>query len=489
MVSYRKSREHKAMTSKTKKPAKNSKPTSTKRRPIYILLGAALAIVGVLTLVCCILWFYAERTLPNVMVGNIAAGHKTPAELEPLLAAQQSALTVTFVKDGQATTVAAADLGLAINTPATIQQALQARRGSDLWRNLQIWSAYPVPLVFDNDPGQLKYYVQQHYPEVFKDAEDATLIYNGETNQFDIKPGSLGHGFDLKQFESIIPDLALRPRGITLSLATAPVEPLIQAEGLRETQKTINDRIKLPLRFLHNGQVVHQTSAADIGSWVHFIPDTTRGTASIEFDKAKIEQFITQAVSPKIAAAPLERKVIIDLASGSQTVLQAGRPGQQVTDTARLADAIIDALAINQPLELAVTVSEAPFKTVTLTGSGKWIEVDLSQQTTTLYIGDTPLQTFLISSGTAKTPTQVGTGHIYHKLPVQTMTGTINGEYYYVPNIKWVSYFYGGEAFHGTYWHKNFGHPMSHGCINMRETDAKTLYDFAPIGTKVVVHN
>jgi lipoprotein-anchoring transpeptidase ErfK/SrfK len=105
-----------------------------------------------------------------------------------------------------------------------------------------------------------------------------------------------------------------------------------------------------------------------------------------------------------------------------------------------------------------------------------------------MYLDNTVVAQYLISSGKAATPTAIAEGRIYAKYPVQTMTGTINGEYYYVPNIKWVSYFYGGEAFHGTYWHDNFGHPMSHGCINMTEADAKVLYDFAPIGTKVIVH-
>ena len=40
---------------------------------------------------------------------------------------------------------------------------------------------------------------------------------------------------------------------------------------------------------------------------------------------------------------------------------------------------------------------------------------------------------------------------------------------YELPGVPWVSYFTGnGVAFHGTYWHDNFGSPTSHGCLNMR---------------------
>jgi lipoprotein-anchoring transpeptidase ErfK/SrfK len=70
------------------------------------------------------------------------------------------------------------------------------------------------------------------------------------------------------------------------------------------------------------------------------------------------------------------------------------------------------------------------------------------------------------------------------------MTGgsKATGDYYSLPDVRWDTYFDGGNAFHTAYWHNNFGTPMSHGCINMREADAKVVYDFAPLGTKVVVH-
>jgi lipoprotein-anchoring transpeptidase ErfK/SrfK len=49
-------------------------------------------------------------------------------------------------------------------------------------------------------------------------------------------------------------------------------------------------------------------------------------------------------------------------------------------------------------------------------------------------------------------------------------------------------YFYQGYGTHGTYWHTNFGQPMSHGCVNMTIGDAQWLYNWAPVGTLVVVH-
>lgn len=115
----------------------------------------------------------------------------------------------------------------------------------------------------------------------------------------------------------------------------------------------------------------------------------------------------------------------------------------------------------------------------------RWIDIDLSAQTLTAYEGNTPVFNTLVSTGLAF-PTPVGTYKILYKLPSQRMTGPG----YDLPNVPWVMYFTNrGHAIHGAYWHNNFGHPMSHGCVNMRPSEAQWLYDFTPNGTTVVVHS
>lgn len=115
---------------------------------------------------------------------------------------------------------------------------------------------------------------------------------------------------------------------------------------------------------------------------------------------------------------------------------------------------------------------------------GKWIDIDLSEQRTTAYQGTTPLKSVLVSTGVAWTPTPIGRFAIYIKLASQTMSGPG----YHLPGVPWVMYFTGAYAIHGTYWHHNFGRPMSHGCVNLTIDDAKWFYDWAEIGTPVVVH-
>lgn len=97
---------------------------------------------------------------------------------------------------------------------------------------------------------------------------------------------------------------------------------------------------------------------------------------------------------------------------------------------------------------------------------------------------------FKISSGIAKTPTPKGKFNVIKKLPSVTY-GSKTGSYYY-PNTKWNLFFkqgsWGGFYIHGAYWHKNFGHPMSHGCINVSYADMEGLYNWADVGTTISIH-
>ena len=115
------------------------------------------------------------------------------------------------------------------------------------------------------------------------------------------------------------------------------------------------------------------------------------------------------------------------------------------------------------------------------TRTERWIEVDLNEQIAIAYENDAPVKVFVISSGVAASPTVTGTFRIWGKIVMQDMRGGSRaaGDAYHVTEVKNVQYFHEDYGFHGTYWHSNFGAPMSRGCINMTEEDAKWLFDWA----------
>jgi lipoprotein-anchoring transpeptidase ErfK/SrfK len=110
----------------------------------------------------------------------------------------------------------------------------------------------------------------------------------------------------------------------------------------------------------------------------------------------------------------------------------------------------------------------------------KFILVDLPTQMVTAFEGDTMVFSARCSSGAKGTRTPTGEFSTYHKGPSVHMTnqdeeGATN--YYHLPGVPWTSFFTSeGNAFHGTYWHNDYGRPRSHGCVNLTPQAAKWVY-------------
>lgn len=120
----------------------------------------------------------------------------------------------------------------------------------------------------------------------------------------------------------------------------------------------------------------------------------------------------------------------------------------------------------------------------------KWIEVDLSEQKLYMKENGNTIKSFLVSSG-KWAPTLTGEWRIWTKMRYARMTGGSKAlhTFYDLPNVPYTMYYNQGYGIHGAYWHNNFGHPMSHGCINMKPEEAGIVFNWASVGTKVIVHD
>jgi lipoprotein-anchoring transpeptidase ErfK/SrfK len=146
--------------------------------------------------------------------------------------------------------------------------------------------------------------------------------------------------------------------------------------------------------------------------------------------------------------------------------------------------------------------------TTAVGGAEKWIEVDLSDQRLTTWEGTKQLKDYAVSTGLPGTPTVKGEFWVWRKVLSQAYRGgsRLNGTYYYLPNVPYSLFFHRGYAIHGAYWHNDFGiRPRSHGCVNMRNSDAKEVYEWATPsmpagftafnseasnpGTRIVIHD
>jgi hypothetical protein len=150
-----------------------------------------------------------------------------------------------------------------------------------------------------------------------------------------------------------------------------------------------------------------------------------------------------------------------------------------------LSAAQIDTTRDGKP-ELA-TVALLPLVSGPLTQE-KAIHVNLTEQRLYAYERGRIAKTFLVSTGVAKHPTPAMNTWVRNKIPVKRYKwyyGPGNPDNYDLPNVKWNLQIYGPYFIHGAYWHNNFGHRMSHGCINMRTSEAEWMYQWAEVGTPV----
>jgi lipoprotein-anchoring transpeptidase ErfK/SrfK len=113
----------------------------------------------------------------------------------------------------------------------------------------------------------------------------------------------------------------------------------------------------------------------------------------------------------------------------------------------------------------------------------RWIQINLSKQNLIAWEGSKPVYAITISSGKRSTPTRVGAFKIQTKLRKTRM----RGRGYDVPNVPHTMYYQGGYAIHGAYWHNRFGTPVSHGCVNLAPNHAKWVFEWADVGTPVVI--
>ncbi len=112
----------------------------------------------------------------------------------------------------------------------------------------------------------------------------------------------------------------------------------------------------------------------------------------------------------------------------------------------------------------------------------KRIEVHIPEQVMIAYEYDQPVFMARVASGAVFSngdySTPIGRHQTFHKRASRHMArGNLAANGYDLPGVPWNSYITeDGIAFHGTYWHNNFGRPRSHGCINLTPQSAKWVY-------------
>ena len=115
----------------------------------------------------------------------------------------------------------------------------------------------------------------------------------------------------------------------------------------------------------------------------------------------------------------------------------------------------------------------------------RWIDVDLGEQTLTAYEGTRPVFATIVSTGRGPKGTDTATPVGSHRIWVKIFTTKMDNldkedieHHYAIEDVPYVQFFDKAVALHGAFWHHDFGHVHSHGCVNLAPIDARWLFGF-----------
>jgi lipoprotein-anchoring transpeptidase ErfK/SrfK len=437
---------------------------------------------------------YEDRYLPGTRLAGHDLSGLTAAEAAPVLDQIETELTLRVTVGGATREANGRDLGIALDRARTLASLAQ---GS----TQKLWVFAPrqrpgVALAVAIDSAQFDTWARTAFPTQFVDPVNATLVYDATAGEFQVTPSTTGQGVAEPDPRAVATTLADNSGHGSLTLDPSVVQPAVSTQQATTADAWINQRLNQSYTLTSAGTTLYTLHPDEIAALADFSAASTGLTTT--FSRERLLALVQSAISQAVSTAPIDRHVLVDSAGTVLRVIQEGTPGRTVADPEALTDTLKTTLEADQAAPVEVAFTEVPPATVETpyaapappAGSERahWADIDLAAQTVTLMDGPTPTANYLVSTGAPGHATPTGTYRVYSRVPSQTVQGCVGGECYSYDNVKWAVWFNGNIGFHTAYWHNDFGTPVSHGCVNLREADAQAVYDWLSHGSAVVVH-
>jgi lipoprotein-anchoring transpeptidase ErfK/SrfK len=449
-----------------------------------------LLISSVLLVALSMTWLIGTLQYKQIKVGNDSLTQfEIPSKLDKTITEQVNnyRIKVTgLTKDSQTKAYKLSDAGIYIDVPASIQAT---HSDVSYWRNrLLWWQPRKARIVVKTDEAKLINFVNKKTRVISKQVKNAKLSV-GPEGRVKVTKEATGTEKSLGDGRTIVYQAVQNLDTDTLELTNQTIKPSITQDSIQESKKQLEEIVGKSIKFNIESNVIKPT-AHDIASWLLITPNEPSKSYNITVDKTKLTDYINGQAGIYIRQ-PINQ-VEITMPNKSKSVLVAGQNGSDVINKAYVIKTVQDQLLNDQPINLDLKIAYTPFKTVSTPAGAKLIEVDVTKKVMYAYENNVLLKTMYVSAGAPATPTVLGTYKIYSKIKSQNMRGfNADGSTYFQPAVPYVNYFYRDYAVHGNYWRpaSYFGNVnSSHGCVGIQNGDAEWIYNWAPIGTPVVVH-
>lgn len=416
---------------------------------------------------------------PGTTVAGVPVGFMTPGMAAEAINARVAATEVELTGAGDGARVDGADLGAAVDASGLTEQAFSDR---PMW-NLGAWMGDPITAEVTLDPTAADGTLRAAVPASFTAPTDATVVFDDTAKAYTATPAVPGTGISVDALaEQFTVALAAGEDSFRFSGDATEVPAEITDDLAAGTVEKLNGMLSTIGFYVGDERTVPVAPEVAAG-WLTVAP--VDGRFEISADAAGI-QSVVDTLPELVNREPVNARNIVDSDGKVLKALTEGLDGRVLGDTSATAAGFAEKLTQGEAA-FALPVTSTPFEATNLF---RRVEVDLSEQRTYLYENEKLVKSWAVSTGAGATPTDKGRFRVYAQLRTQDMRGSnADGSKYVTENVPFISYFNGDEALHGTYWHSNFGTPMSHGCVNMSIDSARFVYEWATKGTEVWVHD
>jgi lipoprotein-anchoring transpeptidase ErfK/SrfK len=420
----------------------------------------------------------------------VNAANRPRVEVSRTVDQQIDNIKLNITVGGETITATPENLGLEIDADATVSNIVTLDEQSNLFAKINPFPTCDLGLVATYDPNHITAYLESVFPDLITSYREVSIQF--QDDQFTVDPGQSGTRFNLEPITAAIDSLLAHPRTASVTADLIETPPQIPLATANQVTAQLNQTLDQPYIVKYNNQAYYTISRADLASAITVAPDTDAKQFAISYNRDTLVNLVNAHVVKPLSSS-VRNQVEYTYPNGSKFIATKGANGRGVTNAPDLVDQLFTGLQQHQSTTVTANVNVTNFQTnVTTVDADRWIDINLKTRTVTLFNGQDVYTSFRVGIGKSSTPTVTGNFVIYRKVAgPKCMSGGEKGtsSYYNLCNIHWTSYFHGAYAFHEAWWTNAHNQPaVSHGCINMTKDDAKTLYDFAPVGTPVYSH-
>ena len=446
---------------------------------------------------------YSGRALPGTSVAGTSVAGMTRDQVIAAVNERADAATVTLTVEGKTTEASLNEAGITVQADETADAAMKGSTSFPAFVSA-LFSERDVEPVVTVSEESVKKLAAAANSMLTSDVKDAAVIVAEDGESFTFTPAQKGNGVSTEDVASAVKQAGATLTSVTQDVSVREMEPSITTENAEAAAEKANALLQTSIE-ISDGIDTFTAKRSDKVQWVEFLTkaDGSLDTPSISI--VKVADWVN-ALAAKTDVKPENRVDNVDSEGNVLTVAREGKKGLKTNNTEQITKDVVAAMTDGkayeglfhyddvEPGSETKHVAEGTENLVYQAAEGeKWVDINLTDASVTAYVGGKVAGgPFYMVPGAPDTPTVTGTFHVYLKYDVQTMRGeNADGSKYETEGVPWVTYFTGSYAMHGAPWRSSFGwsgYGGSHGCVNMPVDAAKFIYDWADMGSTVVVH-